>query len=178
VARWINEKSASGCFYALRCGLYCLHLGFCDVRQSPNILAVHTTGKADHCQPGALSDSGPHARFHDRPVADGIRTIVTGVAIAIFIWVTQCTQWNWSKQRPVILLISMATAYYAYPYDQVLVMPVRLLIARLRTGLRILSILFHRRNVRLWPGFPTLDLYVQLVDSKCLALHLRVRHIR
>jgi hypothetical protein len=46
-----------------------------------------------------------------------------GVLWVIYYWTRNKAAWNWQYHGMVVLLISVTSSYYSYPYDQILCMP-------------------------------------------------------
>ena len=50
--------------------------------------------------------------------------VIAGVAWFIWHWFTRPSEWNWTEQLPLLLLVSFVTAPYgAWPFDMVLLLP-------------------------------------------------------
>jgi len=46
-----------------------------------------------------------------------------GVLWVLYYWTKNKSIWNWEYHGPVVLLVSVTSSYYSYPYDQILCLP-------------------------------------------------------
>ena len=99
-----------------------------------------------------------------------------GLIWLVFYWRRHRVDWDWKSDGMVVLLVSVATSYYSYPYDEVLVLPA--LMAAYVTGNRrifLIGLVATNLGYALYisdiAGHFRLG-YMFLVAGECLATHL------
>ena len=56
--------------------------------------------------------------------------LLAGCAWCLYYWITMRGVWSWRNQLPIVLLVSLVTSFYSYGYDEVIILPALLQVAR------------------------------------------------
>jgi hypothetical protein len=70
----------------------------------------------------------------------GFLPMLIGLIWLLFFWRKNRFTWDWKREGMIVLIISVATSYYSFPYDEILVLPA--LIAAFATGNRRVFLVF------------------------------------
>jgi hypothetical protein len=65
---------------------------------------------------------------------------VIGILWLVYYWIRRRKSWNWYTDGMLVLVVSIASSYYSYPYDEILVLPA--LVAAFLTGNRKVFLVF------------------------------------
>jgi hypothetical protein len=71
---------------------------------------------------------------------------VMGMIWLVYYWIQRRKSWNWKTDGMLVLVVSIASSYYSYPYDEILVLPA-LATAFLTGNRKVFLVLFVVTNL-------------------------------